>query len=298
MELGLHITRFDWTDDPREIGPGLSRIARAADDAGLVHLSAMDHYFQIGVVGPPEDPMLEGYLVALHLAHSSSRARVGVLATGSQYRHPGLLVKLVTTLDVLSGGRALCILGAGWNEHESRGLGVPMPTMAERFDRLEDTVRLARQMFAGDETPFEGAVVHAERPINHPLPLSAPRPPIMIGGGGERRTLRLVAQYADACNVFVGPGSTPQERMALPAGKFAVLRAHCEELGRPYDEIRRTALISLPMSAGMPSDEVLALCRAATDAGVQELIVMLDDPSDLRCYDLLGNDVVPVVAGW
>lgn len=298
MELGLHITRFDWTDDPHQIAPGLSRIARAADDAGLVHLSAMDHYFQIGVVGPPEDPMLEGYLVALHLAHSSSRARVGVLATGSQYRHPGLLVKLVTTLDVLSEGRALCILGAGWNEHESRGLGVPMPTTTERFDRLEDTVRLARQMFSGDDAPFDGKLVHAERPLNHPLPLSQPRPPIMIGGGGERRTLRLVAQYADACNVFVGPGSTLEERMSLPAHKFSVLRQHCEELGRDYDEITRTALVSLPMSAGMSTDELLALCRAAADAGVQELITMLDDPSDLRSYERLGTDVVPAVAEW
>ncbi len=298
MELGLHITRFDWAADPHDIGPGLTRIGRAADDAGLVHLSAMDHYFQIPMVGPPQDPMLEGYLVALHLAHASSRARVGVLATGSQYRHPGLLVKLVTTLDVLSGGRALCILGAGWNEEESRGLGVPMPARADRFDLLEDTLRLARQMFEGDEAPFEGAFVHAERPLNHPLPLSAPRPPIMVGGGGEQKTLRLVAQYADACNVFVGPGDTPAQRMSLPASKFAVLRAHCERVGRPYDEITRTALIGLPMSAGMHTDEVLALCRAAADVGVQELIAVLDDPSDLGSFDRLGGEVVPTVARW
>ena len=298
MHLGLHLVRFDWPGTPENTATVLADIGRTADDAGMTHLSVMDHYFQIGMVGPPEDPMLEGYLAALHLAHATTRARVGVLATGSQYRYPGLLIKIVTTLDVLSGGRALCILGAGWNEEESVGLGVPMPAMSERFDRLEDTLRLARQMFADDDSPFHGATVNAERPINRPQPLSRPRPPIMVGGGGEKRTLRLVAQYADACNVFfAGPG-TVEEQAADVAHKFDVLRRHCEDVGRPYDEIRRTAACTLPLAAGMTSEAVLHLCRAAADVGVQDLICMVDEPHDLRHLEMLGRDVIPVVADW
>ena len=192
--------------------------------------------------------MLEGYLAALHLAHATTRARVGVLASGSQYRYPGLLVKIVTTLDVLSDGRALCILGAGWNEEESRGFGVPMPTRGERFARLEDTLRLAHQMFDDNPSPFQGATFLADCPINHPLPLSRPRPPIMVAGGGEQRTLRLVAQYADACNVFLAGDGSLEERTAAVAHKFDVLRGHCRDLGRAYDDIKRTAVVTLAMA--------------------------------------------------
>jgi alkanesulfonate monooxygenase SsuD/methylene tetrahydromethanopterin reductase-like flavin-dependent oxidoreductase (luciferase family) len=296
MELGLHIVRFDWPASVGSIADGLATIGRTADDAGFTHLSVMDHYHQIEVIGRPEDPMLEGYLAALHLAHATTRARVGVLASGSQYRYPGLLVKIVTTLDVLSGGRALCIVGAGWNEEESRGLGVPMPARGERFARLEDTLRLAHQMFDDNPAPFQGATLTADCPINHPLPLSRPRPPIMVAGGGEKITLRLAAQYGDACNVFfAGPGSV-EEQAAGVAHKFEVLRSHCRELGRPYDDIKRTALVTLPMAEGMTVPEVLRICRAAADVGVQQLIVMLDEPHDPRHLEALGSGVVPAVA--
>ncbi len=298
MDLGLHVIRFDWPGSPGTIADQLARIARTADDAGFTHLSVMDHYFQIGVAGPPEDPMLEGYLAALHMAGATSRARVGVLATGVHYRHPGLLVKIVTTLDVLSGGRALFAVGAGWNEEESRGLGVPVPPTGERFERLEETLRLAHQMWRDDDSPFDGAHYSAERPLNHPQPLSRPHPPIMVGGGGERKTLRLVAQYADACNVFFGWHGTPTEKAAVAGHKFEVLRRHCENVGRPYEEVRRTALARLPMGAGMSTADALALCRAAADVGVQELIVMLDEPHELEHLDALGTEVVPVVAEW
>jgi F420-dependent oxidoreductase-like protein len=298
MHLGLHVIRFDWPGSPGTVADQLARIARTADDAGFTHLSVMDHYFQIGVAGPPEDPMLEGYLAALHMAGASSRARVGVLATGVHYRHPGLLVKTVTTLDVLSGGRALLAVGAGWNEEESRGLGVPVPPVAERFERLEETLKLAHQMFRDDDSAFAGVHYSAERPLNHPQPLSRPRPPIMVGGGGERKTLRLAAQYADACNVFLGSQGSAADRAAVAAHKFEVLRRHCEDVGRPYPEVRRTALASLPMAAGMSTRDVLELCRAAADAGVQELIVMLDEPHDLRHLETLGADVIPVLADW
>ena len=237
MDLGLHVVRFDWPGSPGTIAERLAAIARTADEAGLTHLSVMDHYFQIGMAGPPTDPMLEGYQAALHMAHASRQARVGVLASGIHYRQPALLVKIVTSLDVLSGGRALFIVGAGWNEEESRGLGVPVPPRAERFDRLEETLQLAHRMFADDDSQFRGIYIDAQRPINHPQPLSRPRPVIMVAGGGERRTLRLVAQYGDACNVFFGFEGTVQERAAVPAhrvrgappalrGGRAVVRRH------------------------------------------------------------------------
>jgi F420-dependent oxidoreductase-like protein len=298
VDLGLHVIRFDWPGAPGTVADRLAAIARTADDAGFTHLSVMDHYFQIGVAGPPEDPMLEGYLAALHMAGATSRARVGVLATGVHYRHPGLLVKIVTTLDVLSGGRALFAVGAGWNDEESRGLGVPFPATGERFERLEDTLRLAHQMWRGDESPFTGSHVTAERPLNHPPALSRPHPPIMVGGGGERRTLRLVAQYADACNLFFSPHDDLPSAAAAVRHKLDVLRRHCDEVGRPYEEVHRTALAALPMGAGMTTDDVLGVCRAAADAGIQQLVVMVDEVHELRHLEALGRDVVPAVADW
>jgi F420-dependent oxidoreductase-like protein len=299
MDLGLHIVRFDWPGAPDNIGPRLAEIAQAADDAGLRHLSVMDHYFQIGVVGPPADPMLEGYVAATHMAAHTSRIRIGVLATGVHYRHPGLLIKIVTSLDVLSGGRALFAVGAGWNEEESRGLGVPVPAMSERFERLEETLQLAHQMWRDDASPFPGRHYQATDPICHPQPLSKPRPPIMVGGGGERKTLRLAARYADATNVFFGFTGTAEERAAVARQKYQVLRRHCEDVGRPYQEIRRTSLLGLRMGEdGMSTSDLVALCRAARDAGVQELILMLEDVHDLRHLETLGREVVPVVAEW
>jgi F420-dependent oxidoreductase-like protein len=226
MDLGLHIVRFDWPGSPGNIGSTLSEIARAADDAGLTHLSVMDHYFQIGMVGPRDDPMLEGYVAATHLAAHTSRARVGVLATGVHYRHPGLLLKIVTSLDVLSGGRAVFCIGAGWNEEESRGLGVPVPPLSERFERLEETLQLAHQMWRDDPKPFDGRHFQLAEPICRPQPVARPHPPIMVGGGGERKTLRLAAQYADACNVFFGWEGTAQDRAAMAGRKYEVLRQH------------------------------------------------------------------------
>jgi len=299
MHLGLHIIRFDWPGSPDNVGARLAEIARTADDAGLTHISVMDHYFQIGVAGAREDPMLEGYVAATHIAAHTSRARVSVLATGEHYRHPGLLIKIVTSLDVLSGGRAIFAVGAGWNEEESRGLGVPVPPVAERFERLEETLRLAHQMWRDDPTPFAGQHYQLAEPICHPQPLSKPHPPIMVGGGGERKTLRLVAQYADACNVFFGWTGTLAEQAAVAGRKYEVLRQHCADVGRPYEEIRRTALTGLRMGDdGMSVSDVLALCRAGHDVGVQELVLMLEDVHDLRHLETLGREVVPVVADW
>jgi len=219
MKLGLQINSFTWPGGAEAIGPSLASIARGADDAGMDSLWVMDHFFQISVVGPPELDMLEGYTTLAHAAAVTERIELGTLVTGVTYRHPGILLKTVTTLDVLSGGRAWLGLGAAWNEEEHRGLGVPYPSTRERFRLLEDTLRLAHRMFADDDSPFVGESIRLERPMNHPQPVR--RVPIMIGGGGEQRTLRLVAQYADACNLFdlgLGPEGIPH--------KLDVIRRH------------------------------------------------------------------------
>ena len=241
MRLGLQVPDFTWPGSPRSLGPTFARIARSADESGMASLWVMDHFFQIEMVGPPEHEMLEGYSALAFAAAVTERVQLGTLVTGVTYRHPGILGKTVTTLDVLSGGRAYLGIGAAWNEQEHRGLGVPYPPVSERFERLEEALRIIRQMWAGDESPFEGAHYRLERPLNSPPPVQQPHPPILIGGTGEKKTLRLVAQYADACNIF---------EMGLDGvrGKLDVLREHCERLGRSYQEIEKTTLGRLALS--------------------------------------------------
>src|SRR4051812_21139607 len=238
MRIGLTLADFSWATSPAALGHDLGQIARAADEAGFSSIAVMDHYFQISLNGPPEDPMLEAYTLLAFLAGQTSRVQLGTLVTGVHYRHPGLLGKIVTSLDVLSGGRGWLGIGAGWNEAESRGLGVPFPSTAERFERLEETLQIVLQMWRGDETPYAGRHYTLERPLNSPQSLSRPHPPIMIGGSGERKTLRLVARYADACNLFPGP--------ELPA-KLDVLRRHCEAEGRDYDQIEKTTMYTFDL---------------------------------------------------
>ncbi|GIE33087.1 LLM class F420-dependent oxidoreductase [Actinoplanes italicus] len=232
VKLGLHISSFTWPDGAQRLGPVFAGIASAADDAGFDRISVMDHVWQIHVNGPPEQEMLEAYTALGFLAAHTHRAKLLTLVTGVVYREPGLLAKAVTTLDVLSGGRAMLGIGAAWNEEESRGLGLPFPPTAERFERLEEALRICRQMFDGGEAAFEGVHYRLTRPLNSPLPLSRPRPPILVGGGGEKKTLLLVAKYADACNLM---------NDALPH-KLDVLKRHCDAVGRDYDEIEKTVL--------------------------------------------------------
>ena len=249
MKIGLQIPAFDFPGGPAAIGSTLARIARIADDIGLDSIWVMDHFFQIRGVGPTTDPMLEGWTTLGYLAAHTSRARLGLMVGGVHYRQPGLWIKAATTLDVLSGGRAWLGIGAAWNEEESRGLGFAFPPLAVRFELLEDTLRMAHAMWAGEHgtgAAFDGQHIHATRLLNSPGPLSRPHPPIMVGGGGEKKTLRLVAQYADACNVFGGPEAVHR--------KFEILRAHCDAVGRPYDEIERSNLQSIDLAAGEPSD--------------------------------------------
>ncbi|WP_330286164.1 LLM class F420-dependent oxidoreductase [Streptomyces sp. NBC_00576] len=236
MRLGVHINRFNHPGGGPALGAELAAAGAAAEAAGVHRLTVMDHYFQMEFNGGAEDPMLEAYTTLGFLAAHTSTVRLGALVTGVTYRHPGLLAKIATTLDVLSGGRATLGIGAAWYDREHEGLGVPYPATAERFERLEETLRICLQMWDPDNNgPFEGTHYRLAETLCVPAPVSSPRPEIMIGGGGERKTLRLVAQYADACNLFA---STPEE----VGHKLDVLRGHCDSVGRPYDDITRTLL--------------------------------------------------------
>ncbi len=293
MKIGLQINRFDWPDAPDGIGPAVARYARAADDAGFDSIWVMDHFFQIRGLGPAEDPMLEGWTTLGFLAAATRRARLGLMVGGVHYRAPGLWVKATTTLDVLSGGRAYLGIGAAWNEEESLALGFDFPPLGERFEMLEETLRIAHAMWTGPrgtEEAFDGLHVHATRLLNAPQSISRPHPPIMVGGGGEKKTLRLVAQYADACNVFGGP--------AQVAHKYAILREHCDAVGRPYEEIERTNLGSNRVSPdgadGSPTPaRFLDDLGSLADAGVQHVILGVPASRVEAWIDLVGGRVIP-----
>jgi F420-dependent oxidoreductase-like protein len=297
MRLGLQVPDFTWPGSPQSLGQTFKRIARSADASGMASLWVMDHFFQIEMVGPPEHEMLEGYSALAFAAAVTEQIRLGTLVTGVTYRHPGLLVKTVTTLDVLSGGRAYLGIGAAWNEQEHRGLGVPFPPIAERFERLEEALQIAGQMWSADEHAFDGRHYHLERPLNMPPALQQPHPPILIGGTGEKKTLRLVAKYADACNIFE-MGLDPVRH------KLDVLRAHCERENRPYTEIEKTTLGRLALSRdGRPGtatvDEAVERFGALAEIGIDQAIVNMPDVHDEAAFELVGElvaqltDVVP-----
>ena len=289
MRIGLQVPDFSWPGSPESLGPTLRRIAVDAEQAGLSSFWVMDHFFQISMVGPPEHEMLEGYAALSHVAAVTERMMLGTMVTGVTYRHPGILVKTVTTLDVLSGGRAYLGIGAAWNEEEHRGLGVPYPPVAERFERLEETLRIAVQMWSGDEQPFTGRHYQLERPLNSPPALHRPHPPILVGGTGEKKTLRMVAQYADGCNIFdMGTDAISQ--------KLGVLRGHCERLGRDYDAIARTTLGVLHVSAdgreGTQSvDQVVDHLGELAAIGIDESIVSLRNVADPDAFAPLAEVV-------
>ena len=292
MRIGLQIPRFTWPGGDEGIAPKLTEIGRTADEAGFDSLWVMDHFFQIGVVGEIEEPMLEGYSALSYLAGVTQRAKLGTLVTGVIYRYPGILVKTATTLDVLSGGRAYLGIGAGWNERESLGLGVPFPSTRERFERLEEALQIADQMWSGEVAPYQGKHYQLAETLNSPQALTRPHPPVMIGGMGEKRTLRLVAQYADACNLFAYGGSD------LIRHKLDVLRGHCEDVGRDYDEIERTALGSVNLAEdGVTEEEVIRLCRELNEAGIQHLIFNMPNVNEIRPLEAFGERIIPAVAG-
>jgi alkanesulfonate monooxygenase len=288
VEIGLHVADFTWPNGPQHLAKDLGAIAVAAEDAGFSMLSVMDHVWQIGVVGPPEREMLEAYTALGFLAGRTSRIKLLAWVTAVVYREPGLLAKAVTTLDVLSEGRAWLGIGAAWNEHESRGLGLPFPGTKERFERLEEALQICLQMWSEDEGPYEGTHYRLERTLNSPQPLSRPHPPILIGGGGEKKTLRMVAQYAQACNLFPSP--------ELPR-KLEVLREHCANLGRDYDEIQKTVMMPLdPGAEGEKVDALLDQLRELAALGVSHVHGIVPNAVAIRPLELLGDRVVPEAA--
>jgi F420-dependent oxidoreductase-like protein len=245
--------------------------------------------FQIRSVGPSEHEMLEAYTALGFLAAHTSHARLGTLVTAAIYRYAGILAKTVTTLDVLSGGRAWLGIGAGWNEEESRGLGIRFPPIAERFEQLEETIQICLQMWAGDESPYDGKLNHLERPLNSPQALTRPHPPIMVGGGGEKKTLRLVAKYAQACNLFPSP--------ELPR-KLEVLREHCEREGRNYDEIEKTSIFRFDVGPkGEKAGEVIDQLGQLSEMGIQTVIGGVVNVDQITPLEVIGTEVIPAVAG-
>jgi F420-dependent oxidoreductase-like protein len=289
VKIGLQIPSFTWPGGDAAIGPTLARIADTADAASFDSLWVMDHFFQIRGVGKVEEPMLEGWTALGYMAAHTKKATLGLMVGGVHYRLPGLWAKAATTLDVLSGGRAYLGIGAAWNEEESNGLGFPMPPLGVRFEMLEETLQICHRMWQGvrgSEAAFDGRHYHATRLLNSPQALSKPHPRILIGGGGEQKTLRLVAQYADACNIFGGPDQLTH--------KFAVLRERCAEVGRPFEEIERTNLQSVDLRSETPAQIVDRFATLA-EVGVQHVILNMAGVSDPGNIETFGREILPKV---
>ena len=290
MKLGLQIPNFTFPGGPATLGSDLAAIAQAAETAGFDSIGVMDHFFQIRMVGPAELDMLEAYTTLGYLAAHTSRIKLITIVTGAIYRHPGILAKIITTLDVLSGGRAWLGIGAAWNEEESKGLGIPFPPVAERFERLEETLQICLQMWSGDESPYTGKHYQLERPLNSPQSLTRPHPPILIGGGGERKTLRLVARYAQACNLFPSP--------ELPH-KLDVLRQHCEAEGRPFEDIEKTSMYSFDVGEnGERVPQMIEQLRGMASMGIQTVIGNVKDVDRITPLEIIGRELIPAVADF
>jgi len=265
MKLSVSVTNYSWPQT--EVGPQLVSLARFLDQTAVDTLWVADHLMQADPTSRPDEAMLEAYTVLGYLAAATSRLRLGTMVTAATFRAPALLIKAVTTLDVLSGGRAWLGIGAGYNADEAKGMGLFLPETAERFNRLTELLRLARQMWDGDETPFHGEYLHLERPIGSPRPLTSPRPPVLIGGTGEKRTLRLVAEYADACNLYDIPGGGPMIQHQLD-----VLARHCADVGRPEQEIERT--VTTALESGETVGNFVKRCSALDELGLQHVVVI------------------------
>ena len=309
MKVGLQVPRFHWPGSPGNIGSKLAEIAGAADEAGFDSLWVMDHFYQVGQgYGEPEEPMLEGYTALAYMAAVTRNVRLGTMVTGAFYRPPGVLVKMVTTLDVLSGGRGILGIGAGWYELESRGMGVPFPySVKERMGRFEETLQIAHHMWRDDRTSFEGRYYTLEEPICSPQPISKPHPYILIGGGGEKKTLRYVARYGDACNLHLGAHPklrgysersymnyrTRKERLRH---KLDVLRRHCESVGRDYDEIDKSVLSPLEVSPGaLTPGEVVGMCRELSEMGFNYVVFNMPNDHEITPIEVIGEEVIPEI---
>jgi len=287
MKVGITVARFKWGSGAKDIGPKFAEIARTAEESGVNSLWVMDHFFQLApMLGAVDDPMLEAYTTLGFAAGVTKKIKLGVLVTGVIYREPALLVKAATTLDVLSGGRTYFGIGAAWYEREAVGLGFPFPSLTERFERLEETLQIAKLMWGNDRSEFKGKHYNLKEPINSPQPLSKPHPPIMIGGGGEKKTLRMVAQYGDACNLFAMLGKKELVH------KLDVLKAHCKTLGRDYDEIEKTVL---DIGGNMDAKEIIAKCKELASIGIEHVIFGIPDLETLKPLEILGKEIIPEV---
>lgn len=294
MHIGLQVNNFSVPGAPEAIGPTLGRIARGADAAGLHSFWVMDHFFQIPNLGEVDQEMLEGWSALAFVAGQTERIRLGTMVTGVTYRYPALLVKTATTLDMLSGGRTYFGIGAAWFEREHQGLGVPFPSLKERFERLEETLQIAHQMWAGDSEPYFGRHYTLAEPINVPNSIQRPHPPILIGGTGEQKTLRFVAKYGDACNLFDRLG------MDMLRHKLEVLRGHCEVEGRPYEEIEKTSLGRIALSrdgagGSMSPSAAIEYFQGLAEVGIDHALVSFADPWNPLNLEILGSEVVPAV---
>ena len=256
MEFGIHIADFTWNSGPERLGPALAAHVRNAEAAGIQRITVMDHFWQLPGIGPVEHDMLEAYATLGFIAAHTEKALLHTLVTGVIYREPALLAKAVTTLNVLSGGRVGLGIGAAWNEEESQGLGFAFPPVAERFRQLEETIQICLQMWSDDEGPYDGSVYQLGRTVNSPQAITQPHPYLMIGGSGEKKTLRMVAQYADACNISFSDQS---------ARKLDVLRGHCDAVGRDYDEIEKTAMV--PINPDSTAETLAATVRDIAATG-------------------------------
>ena len=282
MRISVSVTNYSWPTGPGELGAELARVGRSADAAGVDTVWVVDHLTQADPTAAPGDSdMHEAYTTLGFLAAQTERVRIGTMVTGVTFRPPALLVKAVTTLDVLSGGRAWLGVGAGHHDGEAKAMGLPFPGASARLDQLEETLQIAGRMWSGDETPYEGKQFTLERPDGHPAPIQRPGPPILIGGHGERRTLRLVAQYADACNLFDIPDGGRTVRH-----KLEVLAKHCEDVGRPYEAIEKT--LSTRLEGGESADEFVGRATAAAQLGIEHLIVVTSGPWTEASLDVLG----------
>lgn len=287
MRISLSITNYSWPTGPPGLHAELLRVVRAAEDAGVDTVWVADHLIQADPTSTPDAEMLEAYTTLGYLAAQTTRVRLGTMVTAATYRPASLLVKAVTTLDVLSGGRAWLGLGAGYQQDEAQAMDLPLPPVAERFERLEEILRLAKQMWAGDPSPFDGRHYRPRRPVNNPPALSRPHPPILIGGTGEHKTLPLVARYADACNFFDIPDGG-----ATVTRKLAVLARHCEAVGRPYEGIDKT--VSTRLEPGESADHFAGRCAALAALGIEHAVVITAGPWTEDAVATLGSVIAAV----
>lgn len=288
MKLGIQLNSFDWTGGPERFAKNLADIGRVAEEAGLDRIGVADHVWQHPIMGGPEANEPECYTTLAFLAANTQRVGLTAMVSGVHFRHPAVLVKAVTTLDVLSGGRACFGVGSGHYEEEARGLGIPFPPQKDRFEMLEETLQIALRMWSGEERPFEGDYYALERPLNLPQSISRPHPPIMIAGDGEKKTLRLVARYADACSLRPGP-HVPD--------KLEVLRRHCEEVGRDYGSVEKTCAFAFDVGEGGEKvDELIGQLRWLSGMGIETVIGFVPDVERITPLEIIGEKVIPAVA--